>query len=118
MGGSLKKLEQAADHDLHWLLFGPQAAWKVQAAKDGQQWVQEFIDAREAAHKDKRDYTGIDVGFVSTVGEALDRLLLTNRLLTRHRDRLRSDWLRRWTGDSGKASVDLRPWPPSDVSTP
>jgi len=118
VGGSLKKLEQAADHDLHWLLFGPQAAWKVQAAKDGQQWVQEFIDAREAAHKDKRDYTGIDVGFVSTVGEALDRLLLTNRVLTRHRDRLRSDWLSRWTGDSGKASVDLRPWPPSDVSSP
>jgi hypothetical protein len=96
----------------------------------GQQWVQEFIDARNKARDDARnkarndahseteDYTGIDVGFVSTVGEALDRLLLTNRLLNRHRDRLRSDWLSRWTGDSGKASVDLRPWPPSDVSSP
>ena len=118
MGGSLHKLEQAGGHGLQLLLFGPQAAWEQQVTQTGQQWVQEFINAREAAHKDKRDYTGIDVGFVSTVGEALDRLLLTNRLLTRHRDRLRSDWLSRWIGDSGKASVDLRPWPPSDVSSP
>jgi hypothetical protein len=130
VGGSLHKLEQAGSHGLQLLLFGPQAAWEQQVTQTGQQWVQEFIDARNKARDDARnkarndahseteDYTGIDVGFVSTVGEALDRLLLTNRLLTRHRDRLRSDWLSRWTGDSGKASVDLRPWPPSDVSSP
>ncbi|MFM8219839.1 MAG: hypothetical protein ACKOJF_13100, partial [Planctomycetaceae bacterium] len=96
VGDSLKKLEQAADRDLHWLLFGPQQAWKSLADKDAQQWVQEFINAREAAHKENRVYTGIDVGFVSTVEEALDRLLLTNRLLARHSDLLRSEWLSRW----------------------
>ncbi|MFM7163175.1 MAG: hypothetical protein ACKO3P_22725, partial [Planctomycetaceae bacterium] len=111
VGGSLKKLEQAADRDLHWLLFGPQQAWKSHADKDAQQWVQEFINAREAAHKEKRVYTGIDVGFVSTVEEALDRLLLTNRLLARHSDLLRSEWLSRWIGDTGKSPVDPRPWP-------
>jgi hypothetical protein len=117
-GGDLKKLEESDRNELDLLLFGPKSQWETATPPVVKQWVQEFIDARKQAYSDDLDYTGIDVGFVSTVGEALDRLLLTNRLLTRHRDRLRSDWLSRWTGDTGKASVDLRPWPPSDVSSP
>jgi len=111
--GEFDKLQQCHEHEIAWLLFGPQSEWDRTADHAVKVAVQDYIYRRDTARKNNQPYTGVEVAHVNTVGEALEWMLLTGRLLREYQERVRTGWLGRWHGDSGKSVRDLRPWPVS-----
>ena len=52
---------------------------------------------------------------MSTIGEALERLLVTNRHLAKYQSEMRARWLCQWEGDTGLAADDPKPWTDEDA---
>lgn len=61
-------------------------------------------------------YRGLHIESCKTVGEALDLVLETNRILAAHQDEIRARWLCQWEGETGKARTDdKRDWTQADM---
>ena len=109
VGGTQGKIETAVEKRLTHVLLGPEQQWHDTASPALRQWVEEVRVKQALAIQNNRNYDGILVEHVATVGEALDWMLLVNRLLRDYQSRLRSDWLSRWKGETGRARCDTRP---------
>jgi hypothetical protein len=72
--------------------------------------LQEARAAQDKARGRQEEYSGLHVEYVTSLGEALDLMLVTNRHLARYQDSVRERWLCQWEGETGKSKADPREW--------